>query len=74
MFKIESKVDTQSPEYKENFDHMKKLVVEYKERTGLSRKTATLLLDHFHERGLTQRESGTHALLDEGAAKAAPLV
>jgi selenocysteine-specific elongation factor len=49
-------------------------VVEYKERTGLSRKTATLLLDHFHERGLTRRESGTHALLDENAAKAAPFV
>jgi len=49
-------------------------VVEYKERAGLSRKTATLLLDHFHERGLTKRESGTHVLLDEDAAKAAPLV
>ncbi|MCX7022830.1 MAG: SelB C-terminal domain-containing protein, partial [bacterium] len=49
-------------------------VVEYKERTGLSRKTATLLLDHFHEQGLTKRESGTHVLLDENAAKAAPLV
>jgi selenocysteine-specific elongation factor len=49
-------------------------VVEYKERAGLSRKTATLLLDHFHDRGLTRRESGTHVLLDEDAAKAVPLV
>ncbi len=49
-------------------------VVEYKERTGLSRKTATLLLDHFHEQGLTKRESGTHVLLNENAARPAPLV
>ncbi len=32
MFRIESKVDTQSKEYKENFDHMKRVVSEYKER------------------------------------------
>ena len=32
MFRLESKIDTQSKEYKENFDHMKKAVAEYKER------------------------------------------
>jgi acetyl-CoA carboxylase carboxyltransferase component len=32
MFRIDSKVDTQSKEYKENYDHMKNLVDEYKER------------------------------------------
>lgn len=32
MYRIESKVDTQSPEYEENFENMKKLVAEYKER------------------------------------------
>ena len=49
-------------------------VIVYKERAGLSRKTATLLLDHFHERGLTKRESGTHVLDDEDAARPSPLV
>jgi acetyl-CoA carboxylase carboxyltransferase component len=34
MYRIESKVDTQSKEYKENFEHMKKIVAEYKERLG----------------------------------------
>ena len=32
MFRIESKVDTKSKEYKENFEYMKKVVTEYKER------------------------------------------
>ena len=32
MFKIESKIDTQSKEYKENYDHMQKAVAEYKEK------------------------------------------
>jgi acetyl-CoA carboxylase carboxyltransferase component len=32
MFRIDSKVDTQSKEYKENFAHMKRIVEEYKER------------------------------------------
>ncbi|NIM91600.1 MAG: methylcrotonoyl-CoA carboxylase [Candidatus Aminicenantes bacterium] len=32
MFRIESKVDTKSKEYKENFEYMKKVVSEYKER------------------------------------------
>lgn len=49
-------------------------VAEFKARTGLSRKPATLLLDHFYERGMTQRESGTHTLLDEKAAQLVPLV
>jgi acetyl-CoA carboxylase carboxyltransferase component len=34
MFRIESKVDTQSREYKENFAHMEGLVREYRERLG----------------------------------------
>jgi acetyl-CoA carboxylase carboxyltransferase component len=32
MYRIESKVDTQSKEYRNNFEHMKKAVAEYKER------------------------------------------
>lgn len=32
MYRIESKVDTKSNEYKENFERMKKLVVDYQER------------------------------------------
>jgi 3-methylcrotonyl-CoA carboxylase beta subunit len=32
MFRIESKIDTQSGEYKENFKHMEGLVAEYRER------------------------------------------
>lgn len=32
MFRIESKVDTQSQEYKDNYLHLKNLVAEYKER------------------------------------------
>jgi acetyl-CoA carboxylase carboxyltransferase component len=32
MFRIESKVDTQGTEYKRNFEHMTKVVAEYKER------------------------------------------
>jgi len=32
MFRIESKVDTQSQDYKQNFEHMTKVVAEYKER------------------------------------------
>ena len=32
MFKIESKVDTQSPEYRQNVEQMKRVVGEYKER------------------------------------------
>ena len=31
MFRIDSKVDTQSEEYKKNFDHMTKIVAEYKQ-------------------------------------------
>jgi len=32
MFRIESKVDTQSPEYRQNFDQMTRVVAEYRER------------------------------------------
>ena len=32
MYRIESKIDTQSKEYKENFEQMKKVVAEYRER------------------------------------------
>jgi acetyl-CoA carboxylase carboxyltransferase component len=32
MFRIESKVDSQSPEYKQNFEHMTRVVAEFKER------------------------------------------
>ena len=32
MYRIESKVDTKSPEYKENFEQMKKIVAEYRKK------------------------------------------
>jgi acetyl-CoA carboxylase carboxyltransferase component len=32
MFRIESKIDSQSPDYKQNFEQMKKVVAEYKEK------------------------------------------
>lgn len=32
MFRIESKVDTQSQDYRQNLEHMTKVVAEYKER------------------------------------------
>lgn len=38
MFRIDSKVDTQSKEYKENCAHMKKIVDEYKERCAKIRE------------------------------------
>jgi acetyl-CoA carboxylase carboxyltransferase component len=38
MFRIDSKVDTQSKEYKENYAHMKKIVDEYKERCAKIRE------------------------------------
>src|SRR4030066_290629 len=38
MFKIESKVDTQSPEYKENFDHMKKVVADFRQRMAKAKE------------------------------------
>src|SRR4030042_920113 len=38
MFKIKSKVDTQSPEYKENLDHRKKVVADFKERLAKAKE------------------------------------
>jgi acetyl-CoA carboxylase carboxyltransferase component len=38
MFRIESKIDTQSPEYKQNLEQMKKVVSEYKEKLAEARK------------------------------------
>ncbi len=38
MFRIESKIDTQSPEYKQNFDQMKKVVSEHKEKLAEAQK------------------------------------
>ncbi len=38
MFKIESKVDTQSPEYRENFEHMKKVVADFRERLAKAKE------------------------------------
>lgn len=39
-------------------------VAEFKEATKLSRKFATQLLDHFYNCGMTDRNKGTHVLLD----------
>jgi acetyl-CoA carboxylase carboxyltransferase component len=38
MFRIESKVDTRSPEYKRNFDEMSRVVAEYKGRLAAVRE------------------------------------
>jgi acetyl-CoA carboxylase carboxyltransferase component len=38
MFRIESKIDTQSPEYKQNFDQMKKVLSEYREKLAEAQK------------------------------------
>jgi acetyl-CoA carboxylase carboxyltransferase component len=38
MFRIDSKVDTQSAEYKKNFDHMTKIVAEYTEKAAQIRE------------------------------------
>jgi acetyl-CoA carboxylase carboxyltransferase component len=35
MYRLESKVDTKSSEYKENFEHMKKVVAQYREKLAL---------------------------------------
>jgi len=38
VFKIESKVDTQSPEYRENFGHMQKVVADFRERLAKAKE------------------------------------
>jgi acetyl-CoA carboxylase carboxyltransferase component len=38
MFRIESKVDAQSPEYKQNFEHMTRVVAEHRERLARIRE------------------------------------
>jgi 3-methylcrotonyl-CoA carboxylase beta subunit len=38
MFRIESKIDVQNPEYRLNFDHMTKVVADYKERLAKVRQ------------------------------------
>src|SRR4030042_4733230 len=38
MFKIESKVDTQSPEYKESSEKMKKVVADFRERLAKAKE------------------------------------
>ena len=38
MFRIESKIDTQSPEYRQNFDQMTRVVTEYRERLAKVRE------------------------------------
>jgi acetyl-CoA carboxylase carboxyltransferase component len=38
MFRIESKIDTQSADYKQNFEQMRKAVSEYKEKLAEARK------------------------------------
>jgi acetyl-CoA carboxylase carboxyltransferase component len=49
MFKIESKVDTQSPEYKENFDHMKKVVADFRERLAKAKEGGPLKYRELHK-------------------------
>ena len=38
MFRIESKIDIQSADYKQNFEHMTRVVAEYKERLAKIQK------------------------------------
>ncbi len=49
MFRIESKVDTKSKEYKENFRYMKKVVTEYKERLSKVQEGGPLKYRELHK-------------------------
>jgi len=49
MFRIESKVDTQSPEYKENFEHQKKVVADFRERLAKAKEGGPLKYRELHK-------------------------
>ena len=49
MFRIESQVDTQSQEYKENFENMKRSVEEYKERLAKVQEGGPLTYRELHK-------------------------
>jgi acetyl-CoA carboxylase carboxyltransferase component len=49
MFRIESKVDTKSKEYKENFEYMKKVVTEYNERLAKVQEGGPLKYRKLHK-------------------------
>ncbi len=49
MYRIESKVDTKSKEYKENFEQMKKVVAVYKERLAKIQKGGPLKYRELHK-------------------------
>ena len=38
MFRIESKIDTRSPDYRRNFEGMSRVVAEYRERLAAARE------------------------------------
>lgn len=49
MFRIESKVDTQSPEYRQNFDQMTRVVAEYRERLAKVQEGGPLKYRDLHK-------------------------
>jgi len=49
MYRIESKIDTQSKEYKKNFDYMKKVVEEYQERLAEVREGGPVKYRELHK-------------------------
>jgi len=49
MFKIESKVDPQSPEYKANVDHMKTVVADFRERLAKAKEGGPLKYRELHK-------------------------
>ncbi len=49
MFRIESKVDTKSKEYQENFEYMKKVVAEYKEKLVKTQEGGPLKYRELHK-------------------------
>jgi acetyl-CoA carboxylase carboxyltransferase component len=65
MFRIESKVDTKSKEYKENFEYMKKVVTEYKERLAKIQEGGPLKYRELHKsRGKLLPRERVDKLLD----------
>jgi len=65
MFRIESKVDTKSKEYQENFEYMKKVVTEYKRRLAKIQEGGPLKYRELHKsRGKLLPRERVDKLLD----------
>ena len=67
MFRIESKVDTQSPEYRQNFDQMTRVVAEYRERLARVQEGGPLKYRDLHKsRGKLFVRERLEKLFDRG--------